>query len=101
MVVSGSNALQGISCKQIQKELEVDCFNGATTYALGVEYYLYNDRKWIRPNDIVLLPLEYEAYVYDGEINNALVDYTMSRDPTISQLSDGKGLLSYWVVPVS
>ncbi|NEN97339.1 MAG: hypothetical protein F6J94_18690 [Moorea sp. SIO1F2] len=38
-------------------------------------------RSWLKPGDLVLLPLEYEHYIHDGKPSNLFTDYVLSRDP--------------------
>ncbi len=78
--ISGSNSLQGLSCQQIEEEIEINCFNGGIAFALGIDYIFYNAKKWVKPGDVVLLPLEYESYLYNGEPNNTAIDYIFARD---------------------
>ncbi len=81
VVVAGSNALYGISCKTLHEETSMPCVNGGTGAGVGVDYVLYRARSWLKPRDIVLLPLEYEFYKDDGTPSNLLVNYVFSRDP--------------------
>lgn len=80
VIVAGSNALFGISCKMIREQTNVPCVNTATYAGLGVDYILNRARSLVKPGDIVLLPLEYEVYTDDGELNGALIDYVLARD---------------------
>jgi len=87
VVVSGSNADSGISCKMIQEETGVVCANGAGNVALGTDYILSIARSLIKPGDIVILPLEYELYV-DLKLNDQLIDYVFARDPKYFKSAD-------------
>lgn len=80
VVVAGSNALMGISCKMIREEANFPCVNAATYAGLGIEYILERSRSLVKPGDTVLLPLEYEFYTDDGKLNGALIDYVLARD---------------------
>jgi hypothetical protein len=80
-IISGSNAIFGISCKTIQQQSNVPCFNGGTNGALGTDYLFKRARPWLKPGDIVLLPLEYEFYTYQKIPNDAYVSYVLARDP--------------------
>lgn len=80
-IVSGSNALFGISCKTIQQQSKVPCLNGGTNAALGIDYLLKLARPWLKPGDIVLLPLEYNFYAYQNTPNDAYISYVLARDP--------------------
>jgi hypothetical protein len=81
VVVSGSNALFGISCQIIQEESGVPCVNGGTHGGLDIEYILNRSRSWLKPEDTVLLSIEYDLYKHDSTPRNILVDYVVARDP--------------------
>lgn len=80
VVVAGSNALFGISCKIIREETKFPCVNAATYAGLGIDYILDRGRSLLQPGDTVILPLEYEFYTDDGKLNGALIDYVLARD---------------------
>src|SRR4028118_1602085 len=81
VVVSGSNALFGISCQMIQEGSGVPCVNGGTHGGLDIEYILNRSRSWIKHEDTVLLSIEYDLYKHDSTPRNILVDYVVARDP--------------------
>lgn len=81
VIISGSNALLGISCKMIYQESKVPCLNGGTNGGIDLYYLLGRPRTWLKPGDLVLLPLEYEYYLATDTPNNVFIDYVFSRDP--------------------
>jgi hypothetical protein len=80
VLVSGSNTHFGISCKIISTETGVPCVNGGTHMGLGTAYILRQARLWLKPGDLVLLPLEYEFYQDQGLPNYLMIDYMFARD---------------------
>jgi len=82
VVVAGSNALFGISCKMIYEETGVNCVNGGTHAGVGIDYMLSRARDWVKPGDLVLLPLEYYHYKHDGKPRTREIDLVFSRDPS-------------------
>jgi hypothetical protein len=88
VILSGSTAHYGIRCQTIQKEMGLGCINGGTHVGLGIEYLLYRGRTWLKPGDIVLLPLEYKHYKSDGVLSDILIDYVMAFDPEYLNLLD-------------
>lgn len=80
-IISGSNAMFGISCKTIQQQSKVPCLNGGTNAALGTDYLFKRARSWLKPGDIVLLPLEYDFYTYQKIPNDTYISYVLARDP--------------------
>ncbi|AGY56714.1 hypothetical protein [Gloeobacter kilaueensis] len=81
VIVSGSNASFGVSCRQIQERTGVDCVNGGMHAGLATDYLLRRARRFLHSGDTVLLPLEYEMYTFDGQPNQVLIDYVFARDP--------------------
>ncbi|AFY85091.1 hypothetical protein [Oscillatoria acuminata] len=80
IIVSGSNGLYGISCKAISEETGLACLNGGTQAAMGTDYLFSNVREWAKPQDIILLTLEYQFYREVGIPNDVLIDYVISYD---------------------
>ncbi|MCT7984126.1 hypothetical protein NG796_12550 [Laspinema sp. A4] len=80
IIVSGSNGLYGISCKAISEETGLACVNGGTQAAMGTDYLFSKVREWAKPQDIILLTLEYNFYRDLGIPNDVLIDYVMSYD---------------------
>ncbi|MEW6492202.1 MAG: hypothetical protein AB1589_06765 [Cyanobacteriota bacterium] len=81
VVVAGSNALFGISCKMLHEETGIPCVNGSTHAGLGIDYILNRAYSLIKPGDVVLLSLEYGLYLDNGTPTYQVVDYVFSRDP--------------------
>ncbi len=80
IIAAGSNALYGISCQAIVEEAGIPCLNGATQAAMGTDYIFSKVKQWAKPQDIILLTLEYHLYKEIGVPNDVLIDYVMSYD---------------------
>ncbi|PHJ61295.1 hypothetical protein VF14_09505 [Nostoc linckia z18] len=81
LIVAGSNALFGISAETISQEIGIPTVNLAIHAGLDIKYILDDAKKSIAEGDIVLLPLEYSAYMWDGEISNTYLKHVLSNDP--------------------
>ena len=81
IIVSGSSGLFGISCQMIQQETNFPCVNGANHLGLDIDYILDFSRNLASEGDIILMPLEYGVYQYDGKLSDVLIDYVFARDP--------------------
>jgi hypothetical protein len=81
VIVAGSNALFGISARQIEDATGVPTVNYATHGMLTVGYHLYRARSVLRPGDTVLLALEYERYI-GPSVNSLFSEYVLSTDPS-------------------
>lgn len=80
VVVAGSNALFGLDSARLEKEWGLPVVNGAVNAGLLLPYVLASSRPLIGPGDVVLMPLEYPMFNYDGEINAIVIDYVLARD---------------------
>ena len=80
LVVAGSNALFGIDSKMLSKELNMPVVNFGVNAGVLLPYTLYKAKEVIGAGDVVLLPLEYPMYSYDGVPNEQMIDYIFSRD---------------------
>jgi hypothetical protein len=88
MVLSGSNGLYGVSCEMMQKETKIPCVNAGVGVYLTVDYLMRAARDWAKPGDLVILPLEYEYYAYNGIPQAGFIDYVFSRDPNYLKVVD-------------
>jgi hypothetical protein len=61
-VIAGSNARYSHSCAVIEAHLRRPCINAGIAFGIGLDWVLDNFRPYIRPGDVVYLPLEYEEY---------------------------------------
>jgi hypothetical protein len=80
IISAGSNTLGGIIGQEIEETLNIPTVNIGVYAGLGMHYILEKTKTLAKPNDIILLPLEYEHYLYDGELTRELIDYTIARD---------------------
>lgn len=96
LIVSGSNALLGISAKNITQATGVKTINLGSHAGLGGEYILNWAEKFIRKDDIILMPLEYDLYESAGMsddfvrfdvLNRFLISYDKNSLQKISSLS--------------
>lgn len=80
--ISGSNVLYGVNALKIEKETGIQTLN----YGLhaGLVSYLFNCAKSVlKKNDTVFLPLEYEYYNDENEINplsSTTIEYVIGYD---------------------
>lgn len=81
LVISGSNAVFGISCEMIYQQTQVPCMNGGTNATLGIDYILHRAKGWLKPGDLVLMPLEFNHYDYQGIPSDSFIDHLIANDP--------------------
>jgi hypothetical protein len=80
LIVAGSNALFGLDSGMLQQRWNMPVVNYAVYAGLQLPYLLEKSKKALKSGDIVLLPLEYDMYVYNGKYHEMLLDYIIARD---------------------
>ncbi len=82
LIVAGSNALFGINSKKLSKAFNLPVVNFGVNAGILLPYTLHKAKEVLNSGDIVLMPLEYSMYIYDGEANSQMIDYIFARDPS-------------------
>ncbi|MDJ0661024.1 MAG: hypothetical protein QNJ42_16270 [Crocosphaera sp.] len=96
LIVSGSNALFGLSAKQISETTGIKAINLASHAGLGGEYILNRSEKFINKGDIILLPLEYPLYSSPG------ISYDFNEYMVLSKFMISYDSKSLWKIsPIS
>lgn len=78
--VSGSNTLFGIRSADVEKHFGLPAVNLAVHYGLQIDYILDRAKRVIKSGDIVILPLEYSHYDYDGVYSFIQSSYVRTYD---------------------
>lgn len=80
VLVAGSNILFGINSERLSKEFNMPVLNYGVNAGIELPYTLHMAKKVINKSDIVIIPLEYPMYSYDGTPGVQMIDYIFSRD---------------------
>jgi hypothetical protein len=62
VVLSGSNGWFGVDSKLLSEGLGIRAVNAGTNYNLAIAFMAQIVEPYLRPHDVVVLPLEYELY---------------------------------------
>jgi len=81
LIVAGSNALFGIDSGMLSKAFHMPVVNDAVNAGIELPCTLFMAKKVIRRGDIVLMPLEYPMYSYEGKPGVQMIDFLLSREP--------------------
>lgn len=73
LIVSGSNALLGICTPLLKEKTNKEIVNFGLNLSLPLEFYLGLTKKNAKPNDIVIMPLEYQFYTKGKKLNNQII----------------------------
>lgn len=73
LVIGGSSVLFGIDNREISDHIKIPTYNMGSSAGLGLNYLLYDAKKEINDNDIVLLQLEYPVYDKTYDYNAQLI----------------------------
>ncbi len=99
VLVSGSNALFGVDSVMLSKAFGYPVVNDAVNAGIGLPSILMQGQRIIRENDIVILPLEYPLYSYDGKPGIQMIDYLYARAPwMLKKLTWSEQLWLFWHV---
>ena len=77
---SGSNTLYGMETNIIEKELNIPTVNMAIHAGLKTEYILHRAKNILISGDIVILPMEYQNFTWDGKVEETYRDYILTHD---------------------
>jgi hypothetical protein len=72
LIVGGSNAHFGLRAQMIEAATRRPAVNLATHAGMGLNYIFFLMETVLRPGDIVVLPLEYDAYLDSSPLLNQL-----------------------------
>ena len=102
LIVAGSNALFGIDSSMLEKRYRMDVVNMGVNAGLLLPYVLYEAMKILHPGDVVLLPLEYPMFTYDGRPNEQMISYLYAFDPNFFWFLTWKErILVLWDTPLT
>ncbi len=69
LIVSGSNSLYGICSPLLKEKINKEIVNFGFTYVMPLEFYFGIIKNNAKPNDIVIMPLEYKFYTRDNSFS--------------------------------
>lgn len=99
VLVSGSNVLFGVESNMLSKALGYPVVNDAVNAGVGLPAILMHAKRIIKQNDIVILPLEYPLYSYNGKAGEQMIDHLYAREPQmIKQLTLFEKFWIFWHV---
>lgn len=101
VIVAGSNALFGIDSKKLEETYHLPVVNFGVNAGVLLPYVLMKSQKVLKRGDIVIMPLEYHFYAYDGVPNSQMIDQIWSRDPSFFwKLSAKEQWNMVWMTPL-
>lgn len=80
VVLAGSSALFSIDSGLLETAWGRPVVNLGVNAALGLDYLLRTAEPYLKPGDLVLMPLEYPLYQGDGKLNAQLIDHVIGQD---------------------
>jgi hypothetical protein len=76
----GSATLYGIRAKDVQRAFGLPTVNLALCAGFDLDYIFYRLKKMAKRGDVVILPLEYEHFLYAGGTSSFKASYILSND---------------------
>jgi len=99
LIVAGSNALFGIDSKILASAFGMRVLNYGVNAGIELPYTLHVAKRVINRGDIVVMPLEYGMYSYDGTAGEQMIDYIFAREGSFFwELSFYEQLYMLWHV---
>jgi len=83
VVSAGSNVLFGVDSQMIEDAFGIPTVNFGVNAGVFLPIILYKTKQILREGDILVMPLEYTMYGYDGVPNTQMIDYIFAREPRI------------------
>ena len=80
IVVAGSNALFGVDSKMLRRAFGMPVVNYGVNAGIELPLTLFLAKRVINKGDIIISPLEYPMYSYDGTAGVQMIDYILSRE---------------------
>ena len=99
LIIGGSSTLLGVNTERMSKELNYPIINLGSTVALRLDYILYDAKRNIQNNDIVILPLEYAIYYEDELSEEKLVQIWQNDKQYFNELPVVAKIKLLWNVP--
>ncbi len=80
LIVAGSNTLFGVDSHMLSHSFDMPVVNMGVNAGIELPLTLHMAKKVIREGDIVVLPLEFGMYSYDGTAGMQMIDFLFSRE---------------------
>jgi len=95
VTVAGSNGLFGIDSKMLSDAFGYPVLNDCVNAGVELPVILLHAKRVIGRGDIVIVPLEYPLYSYNGEGGEQMIDHLYAREP---KMLDKLGFLErFWI----
>ncbi|MDD4505230.1 MAG: hypothetical protein PHE60_02515 [Sulfurospirillaceae bacterium] len=82
LIVAGSSSLFGLDSKALEQAYQIPVVNFSVNAGLLLPFVLLKSQEVLKKGDIVIMPLEYHFYTYDGIPNVQMIDQIFSREPS-------------------
>jgi len=97
VIVAGSNGLFGIDSQKLSKAFGYPVINDCVNAGIELPLILSHAKRVIKESDIVIMPLEYPLYNYNGEAGKQMIDYIYAREPKmVKELSFLEQFWIFW-----
>ncbi|MDP2894526.1 MAG: hypothetical protein Q8N78_09215 [Sulfurimonas sp.] len=83
VISAGSSTLFGIDSSAISQAFNLPVVNYSVNAGLMLPVILHKTKQILREGDILIMPLEYDMYLYNGNPNEQMIDYVTSYEPHI------------------
>jgi signal recognition particle subunit SEC65 len=100
VVVAGSGAMFGVSSSVLSDAWGLPAINLGVNAGIGPQFMIDYALPLINTGDIVIAPLEYPLYIYDGEVNHVLLSFLLSHPGAFPGFSFSSVVKAMWAAPL-
>jgi hypothetical protein len=100
LIVAGSAAMFGVDSAALSEAWGMPVTNLAVNAGIGPHFIIDYAEPLVNAGDIVIAPLEYPLYTYDGEINHVLLSFLLSHPYIVPRLSVASLGRALWAAPL-
>ena len=99
VIVAGSNALFGVDSQMLGEAFGLPVLNDSVNAGIELPGILFMAQKVINRGDMVIMPLEYGLFSYNGDASVQMIDFILSRrTELLSRLTIEEQFYLYWHV---
>jgi hypothetical protein len=100
LVVAGSGAMFGIDSAQLAAAWGMPAINLGVNAGIGPYFLIDHALPLLGPGDIIIAPLEYPLYTFDGDIGYVFLSYLWSHPAILPQLPLLSVAQAVWTTPL-
>ena len=99
LIVAGSGAMFGVDSRALADARGMPAINLSVNAGIGPYYIIDYAQPLVKRGDIVIVPLEYPLYSFNGEINHVFLSFLLSHPHIAPELPPLSLINAVWTAP--